>query len=728
MIAVDGPAPLAKLITQRERRKKTGRSVSEGETLTGAAITPGTTFMLDLTHSLTYFCCVKMSSRRFRHLVFELSDGTVKGEGEVKVLGRLARHWYPEDPEDTHVILGDDADLVLMALTSYKENLYVANSGLNDGRLDRRTPVFSVNLLHQQWAAGMLAEVVRGGQVPLPSALLHAKLDLTLIAILSKGNDYLPGAKGVALDGSGRSGLWRTYQRAVSSPTSACPLGPRASLTLIDPATGTPMLDAAALAALLKLAGVGGGGGGGGGAGGGGRDAEDVAAGGGLAPKPPADPRVYLYGCVWLLTMYLTGQCPDYRFYYDGLAPTASSLRAACEAAVAAGNPHLSLASFGPTDPRATMPLLPVACALALLPANCRHLAAPCVRHLMDGGNGSSGSSQDDVAGTSSDEGSGNGNGRSIAVVAVATAAATATVTHQHQPQQPHQHQALDGDVYELLYGECTECLHHSSEAARLQRLVASTKQAVSLAAGRLDAVQRGTAPVGEPDEQQLQRELSEAEAKYEAAKSQARLMEQRRRRHITSAHPYRRFPVEKLEQVAEAVLAARPISPGERPATAFGRPLLLRAFDSKPEAASFVRSASAPNLAIALPHQHQQHRNASSMAHLPSHPQRPHQHQQRQSYPHQQQQYQQPQLPPRSSDFALLFVPPPPPFKVDRDSYFAAMVRQEVLYDEYDSGRPLQLRLAPPQQGEAVQYLLSSQLPDAYEMQKMAAATATTT
>ncbi len=36
---------------------------------------------------------------------------------------------------------------------------------------------------------------------PLESALLHAKLDLTLIAIMAKGNDYLPGVRGVGLDG-----------------------------------------------------------------------------------------------------------------------------------------------------------------------------------------------------------------------------------------------------------------------------------------------------------------------------------------------------------------------------------------------------------------------------------------------------------------------------------------------------------------------------------------------
>jgi 5'-3' exonuclease len=44
----------------RSPPQKSGRDVDEEETLTSVAITPGTTFMLDLTHSLTYFCCTKV--------------------------------------------------------------------------------------------------------------------------------------------------------------------------------------------------------------------------------------------------------------------------------------------------------------------------------------------------------------------------------------------------------------------------------------------------------------------------------------------------------------------------------------------------------------------------------------------------------------------------------------------------------------------------------------------
>lgn len=60
---------------QKSKGKK--KVVSE-EGLTSVAITPGTTFMVDLTQSITYFVCQKLASRKYRNVLFEVSDGTVK--------------------------------------------------------------------------------------------------------------------------------------------------------------------------------------------------------------------------------------------------------------------------------------------------------------------------------------------------------------------------------------------------------------------------------------------------------------------------------------------------------------------------------------------------------------------------------------------------------------------------------------------------------------------------
>lgn len=58
--------------------------------------------MLDVSLSLLSWACTKLQSQRFGHLQIEVSDGTVKGEGEVKILGRMARPWCAPCDGDTH--------------------------------------------------------------------------------------------------------------------------------------------------------------------------------------------------------------------------------------------------------------------------------------------------------------------------------------------------------------------------------------------------------------------------------------------------------------------------------------------------------------------------------------------------------------------------------------------------------------------------------------------------
>ncbi len=53
-----------------------------------------------LTHACMYACT---PSCRYADLQIEVSDGTVRGEGEVKILGRIAHPWYASMASgDTH--------------------------------------------------------------------------------------------------------------------------------------------------------------------------------------------------------------------------------------------------------------------------------------------------------------------------------------------------------------------------------------------------------------------------------------------------------------------------------------------------------------------------------------------------------------------------------------------------------------------------------------------------
>eukprot|EP00955_Chlamydomonas_euryale_P095881 364965-Chlamydomonas_euryale.AAC.33 len=92
-----------------ESQPDSGSDAETDSVLTGNALTPGTTFMLDVSTSLKAWAAAKLE--RMRHIAIEVSDATVPGEGEVKILGRLANHWHPVCEEDTHGALAGGASV-----------------------------------------------------------------------------------------------------------------------------------------------------------------------------------------------------------------------------------------------------------------------------------------------------------------------------------------------------------------------------------------------------------------------------------------------------------------------------------------------------------------------------------------------------------------------------------------------------------------------------------------
>ena len=110
-IAIDGPAPKAKMMQQRVRRLK---SVLEGKVWDTNAITPGTKFMNRLNDEL--------------HKVYDLqknvvlSDSCEPGEGEHKILQYLKIN-KSIFTKQNNCIYGLDADLIMLALVSDINNI-----------------------------------------------------------------------------------------------------------------------------------------------------------------------------------------------------------------------------------------------------------------------------------------------------------------------------------------------------------------------------------------------------------------------------------------------------------------------------------------------------------------------------------------------------------------------------------------------------------------------------
>eukprot|EP00887_Chlorella_sp_A99_P007336 scaffold2.g7336.t1 len=239
VLALDGPAPLAKLLEQRRRRRReaaraafrnglhaapggaggvphavpaataTARGAEDARGAAGGAdsdsgdearggpppepprrplpdllsplmLTTGTREMLEVHQSLAYYILRCLANPATAHLRFELSDSTVKGEGELKILSRIlhqAPHSaaaLPLDPaaaggtepggdagpaEDgaaegaggeagagaapgvggagaaAHLVLGGDSDLLLMSLVAGRRGVLVSDDSQDLGAI-----------------------------------------------------------------------------------------------------------------------------------------------------------------------------------------------------------------------------------------------------------------------------------------------------------------------------------------------------------------------------------------------------------------------------------------------------------------------------------------------------------------------------------------------------------------------------------------------------------------
>ncbi|KAG9396054.1 XRN 5'-3' exonuclease N-terminus [Carpediemonas membranifera] len=152
-MAVDGPAPRAKMNQQRARRfvaaqesqqnKRMKLKVQEACTARGIdlpeewskkssrdsnVITPGTEFLCNLSQALEIYIRYKLStSEQWRGVTVILSDASVPGEGEHKIFEHIRRQRSQTDSPavQRHCIYGMDADLIFLSLASHEPNFSI---------------------------------------------------------------------------------------------------------------------------------------------------------------------------------------------------------------------------------------------------------------------------------------------------------------------------------------------------------------------------------------------------------------------------------------------------------------------------------------------------------------------------------------------------------------------------------------------------------------------------
>jgi 5'-3' exoribonuclease 1 len=136
-MAIDGVAPRAKLNQQRSRRfasakdreeartaaEQKGEVVDASATFDSNCITPGTPFMNRVSEHLRYFIRKKQAEDPlWRRLTVVFSGHEVPGEGEHKIMQRIReiREDAEYDPNTSHCMYGQDADLIMLGLVSHE--------------------------------------------------------------------------------------------------------------------------------------------------------------------------------------------------------------------------------------------------------------------------------------------------------------------------------------------------------------------------------------------------------------------------------------------------------------------------------------------------------------------------------------------------------------------------------------------------------------------------------
>lgn len=185
IIAGDGPAPIAKLLLQRERRITASREITDLDT-SSLIYTPGTEFMDNIEEKLKKFM---EKIKLFYAIEIEYY---ISGEGEAEL--KLKEHMMKKlNDDDIHILVSSDADIIAMFGSFKTEEYYKIFVCCNIKNI----------------------EIVSMGELMNEHTNKYGfsknfGLDFTLISILL-GNDYLPKINFCDL-----TKMWNTYKLWVS--------------------------------------------------------------------------------------------------------------------------------------------------------------------------------------------------------------------------------------------------------------------------------------------------------------------------------------------------------------------------------------------------------------------------------------------------------------------------------------------------------------------------------
>ena len=192
-IAIDGPAPQAKIPMQRSRRRQAALQLKETTQITRLNLTPGTVFMKFLSDALVVWAA--QLTEELPGVEIFISSDSVPGEGESKLFARLlelTKNDHYLYSTDSICLVGNDSDLVLGSMLS----LYAINITILDSQTGTTVSVADIIGL---WLQPLNVEPSHGKSFIAESkmhCLNTCRMSFALLSLLA-GNDYVPGLEGL---------------------------------------------------------------------------------------------------------------------------------------------------------------------------------------------------------------------------------------------------------------------------------------------------------------------------------------------------------------------------------------------------------------------------------------------------------------------------------------------------------------------------------------------------
>ncbi|KAF8955820.1 hypothetical protein BGZ46_002541 [Entomortierella lignicola] len=189
-LSVDGPAPVAKILTQKARRAAKG-SKSKSKGMSTLQVTPGCPFMARLEHYLSYYSVRYLQHRQALgispDLKFVIDHSNNPGEGESKIIENIIQQASNIRGRPCAIITMD-SDAVLQGITLGIPNVYVIRKD------SPATPAVVISI----------DKFMRTLEQFFPGESNRVRLDFCALCLF-RGNDYLRGLH------IGLERLWLSY-------------------------------------------------------------------------------------------------------------------------------------------------------------------------------------------------------------------------------------------------------------------------------------------------------------------------------------------------------------------------------------------------------------------------------------------------------------------------------------------------------------------------------------